>query len=184
MKSITLGLLVCTICVALGGCASSLNTKAHKEDAVEFRKAADQGNAEAQYDLGLCYEVGSGVPEDEVEAVKWYRKAAEQGHAEAQTDLGRCYNYGRGVKEDAVEAVKWYRKAAKQRNTTAIMCLGDCFKLGDGMPEDIVEAYAFYNLAGTKAAIQSRDRVAKKMKPEQIAAAKKRTKELEKEFKK
>ena len=181
MKSITLGIIVCTLCVLLGGCPNSLNTKADKEDAVEYRKAADQGDAEAQYDLGLCYELGSGVPKDEVEAVKWYRKAAEQGNAAAQSGLGGCYAYGIGVKEDAVEGVKWYRKAAEQGNAAAQSGLGSCYELGVGVPEDKVEAYAFYNLSDSR---NGTDRMAKKMTPEQIAAAKERTKELEKEFKK
>ena len=236
MKSITLGILVCTLCVLHGGCASigskfdnkesasSLNTKADQDDANEYRKAAEQGNADAQYNLGLCYEVGSGVPKDEVEAVKWYRKAADQGYVEAQSYLGDCYANANGVKKDEVEAVKWYRKAAEQGNAEAQYNLGFCYSIGSGVPrdaekslnwgrkavkgyrkvakhgntaaqiglggcyafavgvpEDKVEAYAFYNLSDSR---KSTDRMAKEMTPEQIAAAKKRTKELEKEFKK
>ena len=47
-----------------------------------YRKAADQGDAFAQYNLGVMYDNGEGVPQDQAEAVKWYRKAAEQGDAE------------------------------------------------------------------------------------------------------
>ena len=64
-----------------------------------FRKAADQGNAEAQYELGELYNDGFnliGGTVNENEAVKWYRKAAEQGHAESQYKLGECYRYGWG----------------------------------------------------------------------------------------
>ncbi len=49
-----------------------------------FRKAAEQGYARAQFNLGWMYDNGRGVSKDESEAVKWYRKAAEQGHACAQ----------------------------------------------------------------------------------------------------
>ena len=49
-----------------------------------YRKAAEQGDAKAQYNLGNCYYFGNGVTENEQEAVKWYRKAAEQGDAKAQ----------------------------------------------------------------------------------------------------
>ena len=48
-----------------------------------FRKAAEQGNAKAQFNLGECYVHGTGVARNEVEAVKWYRKAAAQGHDRA-----------------------------------------------------------------------------------------------------
>ena len=53
-----------------------------------YRKAAEQNDAEAQYNLGICYANGQGVAKDEAEAVKWYRKAAEQNDAAAQCNLG------------------------------------------------------------------------------------------------
>jgi hypothetical protein len=62
-----------------------------------YRLAADQGYAEAQCNLGLCYERGDGVAKSEEEAVSWYRLAADQGHAEAQCNLGVCYERGIGV---------------------------------------------------------------------------------------
>ena len=76
---------------------------------------ADQGIAPAQYNLGLCYAHGTGVAQDDEEAVKWYRKAADQGLADAQHNLGNCYENGTGVAQDEEEAVKWYRKEADQR---------------------------------------------------------------------
>ena len=57
-----------------------------------YRKAADQGDAAAQFNLGVMYATGQGVPQDYAEAVKWYRKAAEQGHAGAQYNLGVMYD--------------------------------------------------------------------------------------------
>jgi TPR repeat protein len=54
-----------------------------------YRKAAEQGDAGAQYNLGLCHEIGRGVAQDEAEAVSWYAKAAEQGHAAAHAALRR-----------------------------------------------------------------------------------------------
>ena len=68
----------------------------------------------AQTNLGLMYDLGEGVAQDDAEAVKWYRKAAEQDSAEAQNNLGTMYVQGQGVAQDEVEAVKWYRKAAEQ----------------------------------------------------------------------
>ncbi|HHF0499545.1 TPA: tetratricopeptide repeat protein, partial [Haemophilus influenzae] len=75
---------------------------------------AEQGNAKAQYNLGVMYGNGRGVKQDYFKAVNWYRKAAEQGHADAQLNLGYMYEKGRGVKQDDFEAVKWYRQAAEQ----------------------------------------------------------------------
>lgn len=73
-----------------------------------YRKAAEQGLAEAQYKLGDCYKYGEGVAENHEEAVKWYRKAAEQGSASAQRRLGVCYDLGEGVPQDYLAAYMWY----------------------------------------------------------------------------
>jgi len=62
------------------------------------RKAAEQGDVDAQYTLGTLYENGLGVKQDDAEAVKWYLKAAEQGDARAQINLGAMYDKGQGVK--------------------------------------------------------------------------------------
>ena len=60
-----------------------------------FRKAAEQGNDVAQYNLAMCYERGEGVVKDLAEAVKWYRKAAEQGNDVAQVILEQtCHRSG------------------------------------------------------------------------------------------
>ena len=56
-----------------------------------LRPFAEQGDAGAQYNLGLMYDKGQGVPQDYATAVSWYRKAAEQGDAEAQFNLGLMY---------------------------------------------------------------------------------------------
>jgi hypothetical protein len=84
---------------------------------------ADQGDAEAQFNLGVMYRFGRSVPEDDAEAVKWYRLAADQGAASAQYNLGLMYVYGRGVPEDDAEAVKWYRLAADQGHPPAWLVL-------------------------------------------------------------
>ena len=78
-----------------------------------FRRAG-KGDAKAQFNLGLKYDTGEGVPQNYTEAAKWYRKAAEQGYAEAQFNLGTLYDEGRGVPQDYAEAAKWYRKAKDQ----------------------------------------------------------------------
>ena len=71
----------------------------------EFRPFAEQGDADAQNDLGFMY--ANGVPQNYAEAVKWYRKAAEQGVAEAQFNLGVMYANGRGVLQDTLRSHMW-----------------------------------------------------------------------------
>lgn len=63
----------------------------------ELKNKAEQGNAEAQYNLAVCYDSEYGVEKNVEEAVKWYRKSAEQGYARAQHNLGICYYNGDGV---------------------------------------------------------------------------------------
>ena len=75
-------------------------------DFKETFQVAKQGNAKAQYNLGVMYEKGQSVRKDYVEAVRWYRKAAEQGIAEAQFNLGLMYYNGQGVRQDYVQIVK------------------------------------------------------------------------------
>jgi len=113
----------------------------------EFKDAAVQGDAGAQFNLGLMYEKGMGIAKDEAEAVKWYRKAAEQGYTGAQNNLGYMYEEGRGVAKDEAEAVKWYRKAAEQGNAGAQVNLGLSYLNGMGVAKDDVEAVKWYRKA-------------------------------------
>ncbi|MDA9260795.1 sel1 repeat family protein, partial [Puniceicoccaceae bacterium] len=124
---------------------------------------------------------GRGVPQDDVEAAKWYRKAAEQGHVEAQYNLGYMYDFGYGgVPEDDTEAVKWYRKAAEQGYAQAQYNLGMAYYYGHGVPEDYVESYMWLNLAaaqGDENAKHNKGILSKQMTKEQIAEAQKLSRE-------
>lgn len=75
---------------------------------------AEQGDANAQINLGVMYYNGDGVKQDKTEALKWVAKAAEQGLACAQYNLGVMYENGQGVEKDYTKAVSWYKKAAVQ----------------------------------------------------------------------
>ena len=72
-----------------------------------YRKAAEQGYAEAQFVLGVMHTQGQGVPQDAQAAVKWFRKAAKQGDAEAQFRLSAMYRNGQGVPQDFIRAHMW-----------------------------------------------------------------------------
>ena len=86
----------------------------------QLKKDAAAGDAKAQYHLGLMYARGKGVPENDVEAVKWYRLAAAQGLDMAQYALGFMYAGGEGVPEDYIQAYKWYNLAAAAGDTIAV----------------------------------------------------------------
>ncbi len=122
-----------------------------------YRKAAEQGHAEAQYWLGVCYRWGWGIDEDKVEAVKWDRKAAEQGYDKAQYTLGDCYYNGWGVYENKAEAAKWYHKAAEQGYMDAQTQLGHCYYYGIGVNKDYGETVKWYRRAAAQGSSWAKD---------------------------
>ena len=87
---------------------------------VWYRKAAEQGNARAQFTLGWMYVEGKGVSRDYAQAAVWYRKAAEQGFAKAQGNMGVMYHLGAGVPQDNVQAHKWFNLSVSRGNGSAI----------------------------------------------------------------
>lgn len=88
--------------------------------AKEWRPLAEGGSAAAQYNLGLLYYDGHGVPQDYSEAVMWFKRAADQDYTEAQHDLGAMYGVGKGVKRDYVEAYKWMNICAAKGNSGCV----------------------------------------------------------------
>jgi TPR repeat protein len=127
-----------------------------KEASIWWRKAAENGNARAQYSIGRSSIIPKNNGEcDCTEAVKWYRKAAEQGYANAQLDLAQCYGNGQGVPMDQGEALKWYRKAAEQGDAHTQVQFGWCYirggvglpKPGKGVPLDGTEAAKWFRKA-------------------------------------
>jgi len=146
----------------------------------DVRTCAEQGYARAQNNLGVMYANGSGVPEDDAEAVRWYRLAADQGEAAAQYNLGVRYANGTGVSEDDVEAVRWYRLAADQGEAAAQYNLGFMYELGEGVPADDVLAYMWWNLAaaqGHENAQDNKDIIEQQMTRDQIAEAQRMSRE-------
>jgi TPR repeat protein len=112
-----------------------------------LRPLADQGDTKAQFNLGVMYANGLGVPQDYAEAVKWFRKAADQGDAKAQPNLGFMYDNGRGVPQDYTEAAKWWGLAADQGEAKAQNDLGSMYAKGQGVPQSSAEAVKWYRLA-------------------------------------
>ena len=100
-----------------------------------FEKAANQGNAEAQYQLGYLYEQ-SQLPKDYKVSASWYQKAAQSGSAKAQARLGVFYAEGMGVKKSPNEALLWIGKSALQGNSDAQFSLGLMYTIGENLPKN------------------------------------------------
>ncbi len=90
-----------------------------KETAKYYRKVADQGNADAQYALGIMYMEGRGVEQSYETAAKYFHKSALQGRADAQYQIALMYLNGEGVKHSSIKAKLWLRKAAEQGHKEA-----------------------------------------------------------------
>ena len=112
-----------------------------------WRHAAEQGHAKAQDAMGMAYNYGFGVQQNDREATKWYRMAAEQGYSDAQYSLGEAYGLGKGVTKDPAEALNWYRLWAIQDDAIAKYGLGVRLKSGIVVPQDQVEAVKWFRRA-------------------------------------
>lgn len=107
-------------------------------------KAAEAGNAEAQFELGNMYFYGrNGTPISTPLALTWYQKAAEQGDIKAQKQLGEMYSIGVRRKGPEPEAIKWYKMAAERGDAEALKRLGDILR----EKNDIDEAIKWYKKA-------------------------------------
>ena len=102
------------LCALIFGMAVALAAENDVPD--KLRRDAEQGDASAQYNLGLTYDNGIGVPQDFAEAVQWYRRAAKQGLAGAQANLGVMYANGEGVPQDYVAAHRFLNLAGAKGN--------------------------------------------------------------------
>lgn len=109
----------------------------------EVKKAADGGDADAEYQVAVAYEFGCGVAASASEAAKWMRRSADHGDALAQENLGVMYHLGNGVPKDTAEALKWYRAAAKQGNSAAMYNLGIAYFNGPTTGEAVGENQLF-----------------------------------------
>jgi uncharacterized protein len=113
----------------------------------QFRSLGDQGHPVAQYNIGLMYFNGQGLPQDFVEAAKWFRLAANRGHAGAKNNLGAMYLSGQGVSQNSAEAVRLYTVAADQGYAIAQHNLGSMYLTGHGVAQNYAEAAKWLRLA-------------------------------------
>jgi uncharacterized protein len=141
---------------------------------------ADQGNADAQTNLGVLYEKGQGVARDYRKAVRLYRLAAQQGHPDAQFNLGVMYYKGQGVAQGYGEAARLFRLAAEHGNAAAQSNLGFMYEKGQGVAQDFLRAHMWYSLAASRLvgddgnlATEYRDIIAKRLSRAQVVRAQK-----------
>ena len=177
-----IALVLSIVCLTSSACAdikpvvdtSQTNRAEDEATAKELRKAAEAGEASAQFRLGQLYDEGTGVPQDYGQAKEWFEKAAKQGHVGAQVNLGTLYLQGEGAPQSAQMALFWLSRAAEQGHALAFAKLGWMYVQGRGVLQDFVQAHKWYSLAaanGHEKAAEYRDALAKQMPSAQIAEA-------------
>ena len=105
-----------------------------------MQRFANQGDAFAQYHLGVLYYQGEGVSQDYAKAAEWFEKAANQDSADAQKFIAAMYYQGKGVGQDYAKAAAWYRKAANQDDAIAQNLIAGMYYLGEGVSRNIIIA--------------------------------------------
>ena len=108
---------------------------------------AGAGDSIAQYEMGLRYADGDGVPQNYRDAMAWFAKAAAKGNDNAQWKLGLGYLAGIGVPHEERKAVVWFKRAANQGEIRAQSLLSDVYLIGRGVPRDYVRAYTWAIIA-------------------------------------
>src|SRR3984893_3776328 len=108
---------------------------------------ADTGDSIAQYEMGLRYADGEGVPQNYRDAMAWFAKAAANGNDNAQWKLGLGYIKGIGVPHDERKAVVWFKRAANHGDIRSQSALSDLYLSGRGVPRDYVRAYTWASIA-------------------------------------
>jgi hypothetical protein len=125
----------------------------------EWSRAAEQGQAEAQYDLGILYLKGLGVAKNPEEAFRWFRLAAEQGQADAQFQAGLMREKGTGVPKDYVQAQVWFARSADRGDSEAEEALAELYEQGLGVQKDLARAVYWYQQAAEQGHAEAESRL-------------------------
>lgn len=120
----------------------------------ELRPLIEKNDPNAQFLMGMLYDAGSGVAQDQAIAASWYRKAAEQNHLIAQLFLGILHYSGNGVEKDYLKAAQWLQAPANNGNDQAQFYLGSMYAEGNGVNKDDAKAIEWF----TKASAQKNTR--------------------------
>ena len=149
----------------------------------DIKSKAEAGEPNAQFNLGVMYLEGKGVPQNYAEAANWFKKAGEQGEATAQFNLGIMHYKGLGMPKNYAEAINWLRKSADNGVAKSQAMLGAIYD-EEGDLKDEVEAYAWYNLAALSNtdAKKLRDDLGTRISLETKVRAQKRSTELHDEI--
>ena len=121
-----------------------------------WRPLADQGDADAQFNLGQAYRLGRGVPIDLGAAQIWFERAAGKGHLDAQTTLGLLLFQN----NNHSGALRWLKAASDKGEPRAMLVYGTALVNGDSVPQDPVQGYAYVSRAAAQGLLAAKDTLA------------------------
>ncbi len=130
------------------------------DDQTSETTSIDDTTGKAEYEQGLAYAFGDGVPQNDRTAFNLFYESAEKGYVLAQYKIGVAFAYGEGVRQDQKKAAEWYRKAAEQGHTIAQRNLATMYLDGKGVEQNKVQALAWYQVvanAGNAMDLRRRD---------------------------
>ena len=136
------------------------------EEVNTVEEISTDSSGESEYEQGLAYAFGDGVPQNDRTAFNLFYSAAKKGYALAQYKVGVAYAYGEGVRQDQKQAAEWYLKAAKQGYTIAQRNVAMMYLDGNGIQQDKIQAFAWYSVVasqGNAMDIRRRDMLAKEL---------------------
>lgn len=134
---------------------AAYQAKNYSQAIIQFKQAAATGNTLAEYNIGIMYSKGLGVPEDDAQAAYWYKKVAYKDIKEGQYTLGMAYFFGGvNLEKDYTEAANWLEKAALQGDAKAQFRMGNIYDQGLGRDKDLKLAFEWLS----KAAEQNENR--------------------------
>lgn len=153
LTSIWLLSLFLFICITMANAAKGVD---HADEFFEWMILAEQGNAQAQFNLAVMYDEGNGVAQDYAQAFYWYKKSAAQGDAKAQLNLGVMHDQGKGMKRNHEKAMSWYKKSSKKaKNPSAQLNIALMYDGGIGVKQDFKKAASWYKKAAKKGIVQA-----------------------------
>ena len=128
----------------VNGIESALN---YPQSLFQLQKDAQNGIPEAQYNLALIYDKGTGVPQSYEKSFEWFLKSANSGFDSGQFALGYMYLHGHGRDKNIVEAEKWFLKAALQGHARSQFTLGLIYDVGEGVDRSVGKSYFWHYIA-------------------------------------
>lgn len=109
----------------------------YKNAVLLIKQAAEQGNPEAQYNFGVCYQQGIEVPLSDSLANDWFLKSAKQGWKDAQYKVAYSYARGRGWEKNDKQAFFWSLRCAEQEDPECMFNVANCYFVGEGTDKNL-----------------------------------------------